>query len=43
MKSVKEEQEKEDVMVREDYLFLALLLMTLIFFVHWGGTHHLRH
>jgi hypothetical protein len=30
-------------MVREDYLFLALLLMTLIFAVHWGDTHHFRH
>jgi len=30
-------------MVRQDYLFLAMLLMSLIFFVHWGGTHHLHH
>lgn len=31
-------------MVREDYLFVVLLIATLIFFVHWGDmNHHLRH
>jgi hypothetical protein len=30
-------------MVRQDYLFLFLLMMGLIFFTHWGGSHHLRH
>jgi hypothetical protein len=29
-------------MVRQDYLFIVLLLMGLMFFTHWGGTH-LRH
>lgn len=30
-------------MVREDYLFMAILMMVLIFFTHWGSTHHFRH
>jgi hypothetical protein len=30
-------------MVRQDYLFMFILMMCLIFFTHWGGTHHLRH
>lgn len=30
-------------MVRQDYLFMAMLVAALIFFMHWGGTHHLRH
>ena len=31
-------------MVREDYLFMVLLVVTLIFFVHWSAmNHHLRH
>jgi hypothetical protein len=30
-------------MVRQDFLFMALLIAFLSFFVHWGGTHHLRH
>ncbi len=30
-------------MVLQDYLFMALLLMTVAFFVHWGGTHLFRH
>jgi hypothetical protein len=30
-------------MVTQDYIFMALLMFTLIFFTHWGGTHHLRH
>ena len=39
----KREQKKEGVMVRQDYLFLALLFAILLFFTHWGGMHHLRH
>jgi hypothetical protein len=30
-------------MVSQDYLFLMLLMICLLFFMHWGGTHHLRH
>jgi hypothetical protein len=30
-------------MVGQDYLFMALLVMCLIFFTHLGGTHHFRH
>lgn len=30
-------------MVRQDYMFMALLMLGLIFFMHWGGTHNLRH
>jgi len=30
-------------MVRQDYLFMALLVVSLIFFTHWGGKHHLHH
>ncbi len=30
-------------MVRQDYLFMLLVMMRLIFFTHWGGTHHIRH
>jgi len=30
-------------MVRQDYLFMAVLMLSLIFFTHWGGTNHLRH
>jgi len=31
-------------MVREDYLFMVLFVVTLIFFVHCGDmNHHLRH
>jgi hypothetical protein len=30
-------------MVTQDYLFMALLIMCLLFFMHWGGTHHMRH
>lgn len=36
-------RKKEGVMVRQDYLFMAMLVAALIFFMHWGGTHHLRH
>ena len=30
-------------MLRQDYFFMALLLMGLAFFMHLGGTHHFRH
>jgi len=30
-------------MITQDYLFVALLLVTIAFFIHWGGTHHFRH
>ena len=30
-------------MVRQDYLFLALLMVCLLFLTHWGGTHHIWH
>ncbi len=30
-------------MVRQDYLFMAVLVVFLIFFTHWGGMHHVRH
>jgi hypothetical protein len=30
-------------MVRQDYMFMALLMFSLILFMHWGGTHNLRH
>jgi len=30
-------------MVRQDYLFMAMLILCLIFFMHWGGTRHFRH
>lgn len=30
-------------MVRQDYLFMAFLLMILFFFAHWGGMHQMRH
>jgi hypothetical protein len=30
-------------MVRQDYLFMAMLMMSIILFTHWGGTHHPRH
>jgi len=38
----KSKEQKAGVMVRQDYFFMALLMMSLIFFAHWGGTHHLR-
>ena len=37
------DKQKEGVMVRQDFLFMAILILTLIFFTHWGGTHHFRH
>lgn len=30
-------------MVRQDFLFMALLIVCLSFFLHWAGAHHLRH
>jgi hypothetical protein len=30
-------------MVRQDYIFMALLMLSLLMFTHWGGTHHFRH
>lgn len=30
-------------MVTQDYLFMALFIMSLLLFMHWGGTHHFRH
>ena len=30
-------------MVSQDYLFLLLLMLILLFFTHWGGTHHFGH
>jgi hypothetical protein len=30
-------------MVRQDYLFMALLMISLLFMIHWGGGHHFRH
>jgi hypothetical protein len=30
-------------MVRQDYLFMAMLILSLLFIMHWGGWHHLRH
>jgi len=30
-------------MVRQDYFFMALLILSLFFFTHLGGTHHFRH
>ena len=30
-------------MVRQDYLFMAMLMMFLIVFIDWGGPHQLRH
>ncbi len=30
-------------MVRQDYLFMALLIFGLIFFAHWTETLHFRH
>lgn len=34
---------KEGVMVRQDYLFMALLMLCLLLSMHWGDTHHFRH
>jgi hypothetical protein len=30
-------------MVRQDYLFMMLLLISLMFMTYWVGGHHLRH
>jgi hypothetical protein len=42
LEKVKDKQ-KEGVMVGQDYLFMALLMFGLFFFMHMGGTHHFRH
>lgn len=34
---------KEDVMVSQDYLFMVLLVISVLYFVHWGGGHSWRH
>jgi hypothetical protein len=39
----KERKQKEGVMVRQDYMFMALLILSLVMFTHWGGFHNLRH
>jgi len=30
-------------MVTQDILFMALLILSLLFFTHWGGMRHMRH
>jgi len=30
-------------MVTQDILFMALLILSLLFFTHWGGMHRMRH
>jgi hypothetical protein len=30
-------------MVSQDYLFMVLLLISVLYFVHWGGGHSCRH
>ena len=30
-------------MVRQDYLFMILLMLVLLVFTHWGNTHHMHH
>ncbi len=30
-------------MVRQDYFFMFLLMISLLFMAHWGSGHHLRH
>jgi hypothetical protein len=29
-------------MVRQDYLFMILLMLGLLVFTHWGSTHHMH-
>ena len=43
LESIQKELQKEGVMVREDYLFMVLLMIGLLLFTHWGGTHSFRH
>ena len=33
----------EDAMVSQDYLFMVLLVIGVLYFMHWGGGHSLRH
>jgi hypothetical protein len=30
-------------MVSQDYLFMVLLVLTVLFFMHWSGGQPLRH
>jgi hypothetical protein len=30
-------------MVSQDYLFMVLLVISALYFIHWGGGHSLRH
>jgi hypothetical protein len=30
-------------MLSQDYLFMVLLMVSLLFMIHWAGGHHLRH
>jgi hypothetical protein len=30
-------------MVRQDFLFMALLMVSILFMFHFGGGHHIRH
>jgi hypothetical protein len=29
-------------MVSQDYLFMLLLVLSVLYFIHWGGGHSLR-
>jgi hypothetical protein len=35
--------EKESIMVNQDYLFAALLIMCAMLMIHWGMNHIWRH
>jgi hypothetical protein len=35
--------EKESIMVNQDYLFAALLIMCAMLMIHWGMSHIWRH
>jgi hypothetical protein len=30
-------------MVSQDYLFMAVLLISVLYLIHWGGGHSWRH
>jgi hypothetical protein len=30
-------------MVSQDYLFMVLLFISVLYFIHWGGGHSLKH
>jgi hypothetical protein len=30
-------------MVSQDYLLMVLLVLSVLFFMHWSGGHSLRH